>query len=89
MHNGGILNLASDPERAQGREFHIRSKEQPGKVYDARKLTPSRVELATNKAESNRVRGGGQKQWSCNGRQFLPEGRFMMSILVPTFCASV
>ena len=31
-------------------------------------------------------RGGGR---SCHGRRFLPEGRFIMSIPVPTFCASV
>ena len=32
---------------------------------------------------------GGEKQRSRNARQFLPEGRFMMIIPVPKFCASV
>ena len=47
-----------------------------------------RAELATEKAERNRVRGG-RKRRSHNGRSFLPEGRFIMSIPVPTFFASV
>ena len=46
------------------------------------------AELATEKAASNRVKGG-QKQRSRDGRRFLPEGHFIMSIPVPTFCASV
>ena len=32
---------------------------------------------------------GPRKHWSRHGRQFLPEGSFMMSIPVPTLCASV
>ena len=41
-------------------------------------------------AEGRERRGGGcRKQRSRHGSQFLPEGRFMMSIPVPTLCASV
>ena len=47
-----------DPERAQGRDFHIGSYEQPAEVHDARKLTASRADLATEKAVSNRGGGG-------------------------------
>ena len=83
-----MLYLAAEPEREQGRDCYIRSEKHPEEVQDARKLTMSGAELATEKAESNRVRGV-RKLRSRNGRQFLPEGRFMMSIPVPKFCASV
>ena len=32
--------------------------------------------------------GGGRKRRSRHGRRFLPEGRFMISKLVPMFCAT-
>ena len=58
--NGGILYLATDPDRAQGRYCHIRSEGNPDKFHDAQKLTTNGADLATKKAARNRVRGGAE-----------------------------
>ena len=58
--NGGILYLATGPDRAQGRYCHSRSEVKPDKFHDVRKLTTNGADLATEKAASNRVRGGAE-----------------------------
>ena len=86
--NGGILYLATDPDISKGQDCHRLPEEHPGKVHDVRKLTAIGVELETEKAAINRVRGG-RKRRSHNGLRFLPKRRFMTSIPVPTFCDCV
>ena len=84
----GILYLATKSELTEGQDCHSGSEEQPDEVHYAWKLTASGEELGTEKAASNRGREG-QKRRPRNGSQILPEGRFMMSIPVPTFFASI
>ena len=45
-------------ENTRGQEDHSGSEEKPDKVRDARNLTTSRADLATEKAAGNRGRGG-------------------------------
>ena len=56
-----------------------------GKKRRFGKLTAS--DKKGEEAEGREIRGGGG--WSRHGLQFLPDGRFIMIIPVPTFCASV
>ena len=48
----------ADPGLAQGQENHSGSEEQPEDVNNAQNQTAIGEELATKKAECNRVRGG-------------------------------
>ena len=83
-----MLYLSKDPDRAKGQDCHSGSEEQPTELHDAQKLTEIGEELATEKSAINRVREG-ENDGLAMDANFLPEGYFMMSIPVSTFCASV
>ena len=72
-----------------GGGFTVDGDEVMGGVNDAKFGGKRRFgNLVVGNEQGEEVEGGGGI-WSCCRRQFLPEGCFMMSIPVPTFCASV